>query len=502
MTRSRAFVLGVVGAAVAVMTGPQIHAQARPDILRVQASGCAGGQSDRVGTGFAWHSGKEVVTALHVVAGCQRLTVYSERDQVAYRVDVMRVLRRADLALMQVQGNASFPPMMEIAAPPQPNLDLVAWGYGEGVPAMRDFRRLRVANGAATLEQNVPSQVASELKRAGSPALDLNVVPIDAPLAPGLSGAPLLDGSDRVRAIADGGVTHGVTHVSWAIPVRYLAELIASSDSTATFATPNAHLSAAEVTRAQVFSADFVAPDARTVNCGTARLRMARTRTLAEARIGNDSPLGLQQLETGIGGALPTLPFDVYEDAISGATVALPAGVELRTEGPTWCRATMLNGLIDIIVSVTTIAPGSNPDVISNQFELFAATQPAAYWLPDTQWSYIAPFYRPDGLIVRRKAFFHWVPNQFNRPTEYMFETLAARNGTFIGVAAIRHADLAASLCMVSALPPGQCPPPNYLQAWGHVALSIQLSTFAISAAANPTRSAWQQLLDAARQLR
>jgi hypothetical protein len=487
--------------AAALMTRENSRAEVRGDVLRVQASGCAGDQGSRVGTGFAWRSGKEVVTALHVVAGCQRLTVYSERDQVTYRADLAHVLRRADLALVQVQGNATFPPIVETTADPPANLDLVAWGYGEGIPSMRDFARLRVANGAATLQQNVPPEVARELQRAGSPALDLNVVPIDAALAPGLSGAPLLDQSNRVRAIADGGVAHGITHVSWAIPVRYLAELAASQESTVTFAAPNANLSAAEVARAEVFSADFVDPDARTINCGTARLRRRRTRTLAEARVGNDAPIVVLQLETVFGGAAPTLLFDVYEDAASGATIALPSGAELVPLPASSCRASLLNGLIDMVVSVTAIPPLSNPEVISSQFELFAATQPIANWIPDPAWSYTFPFYRPDGLTVRRKAFTHAVPNQFNTPTEYMFETLAARNGTFLANAAIRHADVQARLCQFGALPPAQCPPPNYIQTWGHAALSVQLSTFAISAF-NPNKSAWQQLVDVARQLR
>jgi hypothetical protein len=481
------------------------RADVRGDVLRVLANGCAGDQGSRVGTGFAWHSAKEVVTALHVVAGCQRLSVFSERDQITYRVDLAHVLRRADLAIVQVQGTASFPPLIELADAPAANTDLVAWGYGEGIPAMRDFARLRVANGAPTLQQNLPVEVARELQRAGSPALDISVVPIDAPIAPGLSGAPLLDGSNRVRAIADGGVTHGITHVSWAIPVRYLTELSASRESLATFSAPNANLSAAEVARAEVFSADFVDPAAQTINCGTARLRKTRTRTLAEARMGNDSPMGLQQLESvfaAVGGAAPTLRFDVYEDAVSGATIALPPGAELvPLPTSSSCRSSLLGGLIDMVVSVTAIGPLSNPDLISSQFELFAATQPTIYWLPDAAWSYIFPFYRPDGLTVRRKAFSHLVPNQFNVATEYMFETLAARNGTFLANAAIRHADLALQLCQYGRLPAAQCPPPNYLQTWSQAALSVQLSTFAISAV-NPNNSAWQQLLDAARRLR
>jgi hypothetical protein len=212
---------------------------------------------------------------------------------------------------------------------------------------------------------------------------------------------------------------------------------------------------------------------------------------MAEAEIGNDSPLGLMQLKAIFGGAPPTLAFDVYEDGASGATVALPSGAQLHTQGASSCRATLLNGQIDMLISVTAVPPNSNPDLISAQFELFAATPPTFNWAPDAAWSYIMPFYRPDGLVVRRKAYAHLVPNQFNLPTEYMFETLAARNGTFIGVAAIRHSDLALRLCMAGALPPAQCPPLNYIQTWAQVALSVHLATFAISAV-NPNLGAWQ----------
>ncbi|MEO8620023.1 MAG: serine protease [bacterium] len=465
---------------------------ARADILRVQASGCAGDRGSRVGTGFAWHSSKEVVTALHVVAGCQRLTVYSERDGQTYKVNVSRVLRRADLALIAVDGNVTFPPIVESAGQPTANTDLTAWGYGEGIPSMRDFRPLRVANGAPTLQQNIPSEVATELARAGSPALNITVVPIDAPLAPGLSGAPLLDATGRVRAIADGGVSHGITHVSWAIPVQYLTELLQSTESATAFSTPNANLSAAEVTRADVFAADFVAENVKTVNCGTARLRMTRTLSLSEAEIGNDSPLGMQQLKSIIPFNPSTLKFDVYEDASSGATVAVPSGVPLTTFSPASCMASMLNGLINIVVSVTTVPPGSNPDLLSSQFEAHAAPPPIFNWVPDVAWSYIMPFYRPDGLVVRRKAFMHMVPNALNTSTEYLFETLAARNGAFVGVAAVRRSDLQVQLCQRGMVPPQQCPPASYFPVWAHAALSVQLATFAISAS-NPNLAAWQQ---------
>src|SRR4051812_15504992 len=93
--------LAILLPTVAARSGPRPAAEARADILRIQAGSCAGESQNRVGTGFAWRSAKEVVTALHVVAGCQQVMVYSERNQQSYRASVARVLRRADLALVQ-----------------------------------------------------------------------------------------------------------------------------------------------------------------------------------------------------------------------------------------------------------------------------------------------------------------------------------------------------------------------------------------------------------------
>ena len=474
--------------------GGRVTTVARADILRIEASQCAGDQPRRVGTGFAWRSSREVVTALHVIAGCQNVLVHSENDQQKYGVSVSRVLKRADLALVTVtDAGARFPPLVESQVQAAPNLVLTAWGYGEGSLGMRDFSPLRVAHGPPSLRENLPPAVARDIQRAGAPALDLTVIPIDAPLAPGLSGAPLLDADGKVRAIADGGVAHGITHVSWAVPARYLAELAQSTETTSGITASSVNLSAAEATRAEVFSADFVDPTVGTVNCGTARLRRARRRTLAEAEVGNDSPLGLQQLKGAFANVPATFEFDVYEDATSGATIVVPAGAPLQQQGSA-CRVSLAANEVDMVVSVTRVPLNSNQEILAIQFEMFAATQPIQLWMPDVWWSYSMPFYRPDGLVVRRKAFAHMVPNAYGVPTEYMFETLAVRNGTFIGVAAIRHSDLPMQLCTNRLLFGAQCPSENYLSTWARAALSVQLATFAISAL-NPNLSTWQQLV-------
>jgi hypothetical protein len=390
---------------------------------------------------------------------------------------------------MVVGDNGSFPPITELSTAPQASEPLTAWGYGEGIPSMRSFA-MRVADGGPTLKQNVPGSVANTLTRTGSPSLDLRVIPIDASMAAGLSGAPLLDAAGRVRAIADGGVAHGITHVSWAIPVQYLSDLVSSNEPTNALIATNANLSALEETRAEVFSADFVRPDAETISCGSARLRRVRARAFAEVSAGTDSPMGLTQLVNVFGGAVPPFNLDVYEDVESGATVAVPAGARLSSQDGV-CRTSLLGGQIEMRIQVTRFPPAENV-LVASKFEFFAATPPAQAWAPDPAWTYYAPFFRPDGLVVVRKAFGRVYPlNALGAYHEYMFETLAVRNGTFVGVAAIRHNDYALAMCM-RGLPGATCPPPQYLPTWAQVALSVHLATFAI-AASNPNLAAWQQ---------
>ena len=461
----------------------------RAGVVRVQAFECAGTETSRVGTGFAWGGSRQVVTALHVVAGCKRWTVYAEQSQLSFPASIEKVLMRADLALLRMGDNGNIPPIESLATMPTTANLLTAWGYGEGIPTMRSFR-MPVADGAKTLGQNVPGDVAATLSRTHSPALDIEVVPIDAPIAPGLSGAPLLDANDRVRAIADGGVAHGLTHVGWAIPARYLDELMKSTEATAVFLTANANLSSIERTRAEVFGAEVTEARGPTVQCGSVSLHRSHTRPFAEASVGTDSPIGLSQLLNTFGGPPPAFNLDVYESDETGATVAIPAGVSLRAQGGS-CRARMLDGQIELVVQVTQFGAGQDGNLVSAQFETALAGPQPQSWVLDQAWTYFTPFYRPDGLAVRRKAYFgFYPPNPNNLPTRYVFETLAVRNGTFMGAAAFRNNDLPYGMC--GRFMGAACPPPDYVRAWRQASLAVHLSTFSINAR-NPGQKGWQQ---------
>lgn len=468
---------------------PEVLAKA--EVVRIEARKCAGTQNTRVGTGFVWRSPQEVVTALHVVAGCAAVVAYSERDKITYPLELTRALRRADLALLVLGDKASLPFLPVLTTQLTPDDDLTAWGYGESTPKMRSYT-MRVADGGKTLRDNVPGDVADALNAAGTPSLDINVVPIEDVTPPGLSGAPMLDAAGRVRAIADGGVKHGITKVGWAIPAEYLTQLANSPEQTSGYVAENAHLSAAEESRAEAYAADFVAKGAARIKCGTATLTMVRTMSFSEASSATDSPLGLNQLLAVFGGPPPDFKIDVWEDSESGAAVAMPQGSRLANQG-NFCRAEALGGQIEMQVQVTQVPPNSDPNTVSMQFESRAAKPPIQAWTADPNFTYFAPFFRPDGLVVRRKAFGHWYPpNQFALPSGYLFETLAVRNGTFLGVAASRHNDVALALC-VRGVQAVECPPNDYMVAWAQSALSVHLSTFGISAARRQGLVAWQQ---------
>jgi hypothetical protein len=449
-------------------------------VLRIDAAGCAG-TTNRMGTGFLWGNARQAVTALHVIAGCGTLTVHSQHDQHDFKASLVHIYRHADLAMLTLDTAVNATPFLLAPAAPKFADVLTTWGYGEAAISMRAFALHVGAVVSPQLGANVPDDVVTELKRAGSPEVDVDILPINDPIAPGLSGAPIFDAAGRLDGIADGGVHHGATHASWAIPAKYLASLEQSNDQVGSYVNATAHLSAAEVTRSRVYSADYVDQSAPTVRCGTATLRRTRRTSFIDAAQTTDNPLGLVQLEQVFQQPAPQFDLDVYADAASGATVVVPAGTQLAQTGAL-CAAQSPNGDLAIIIQVTTVPGGSNAQMVSSQFETAAGSPMPVFWRQDMAWSNFTPQLRGDGLMVTRKAFSYFSPpNAGNFPSRYLFETLAVRGQTFLGVAGLRNNDLAMFACG-RGMQFVNCPSPDYIARWTRLALSVHLATFPITA--------------------
>ena len=72
-----AVVAAAIGGAALADDGPSaaVLRETAPAVLRVTASQCGGAAPDRAASGFAYGSANQVVTALHVVQGCQTISV-------------------------------------------------------------------------------------------------------------------------------------------------------------------------------------------------------------------------------------------------------------------------------------------------------------------------------------------------------------------------------------------------------------------------------------------
>ena len=90
---------------------------------------------------------------------------------------------------------------------------------------------------------------------------------------------------------------------------------------------------------------------------------------------------------------------------------------------------------------------------------------------------------RFDGLMVNRKA---WAGQSFSAMNKYAFETLALRNLTFLGVAAVRGDVMPqnlyqAQLCHQIQFQDPSCQPLHQsISAWAQVVIGLQLSGFSL----------------------
>src|SRR5437762_12303461 len=77
-------------------------AQISRSVVRVSGTNCA--SQSRVVTGFIWAEKDKVVTALHVVNGCDNVSVYSEFAAKTRVGHVFKVLAQKDLVLLKIDN--------------------------------------------------------------------------------------------------------------------------------------------------------------------------------------------------------------------------------------------------------------------------------------------------------------------------------------------------------------------------------------------------------------
>ncbi len=453
--------------AMAQDAGPSSAALAKvaPSVLRVVASGCTGDEAARAGSGFSWPEAGQVVTDLHVVAGCSQVSVgYQQIDDRPARV--ARVLVAADLALLTVDHPPAVPVLPVAAELPPVGAEIDVFGFALGQPT-RDTHPLHLTfanQETPLLSDALPDDLRADIRRIGFPALDTQVLRLDGNLLPGHSGAPLLDAQGRVVGIGSGGLERGAVGVGWAVRAQYLAQLPTSEDK-----VPSG---------AAVAHSAFATPEPSSgkgddiVHCGGLPLVRRRIAPLGDIAASANNPAMLQRLAEDAHVPLDRLAtdkFGIWTEPASAAGIILPIKLPVQTD-PTMCVIPSFVSTIRYLVRVVPLAgtrgdPAWREKVLAEERHSFNLIQQAvgAAVHADQPDTWTDPHAAGGAFSVRRMFRATDAEGHLTR----IYRSDAAGNGAYILSVVIE----------TDAQPPEQTPIRNR-NAWARGVFAINLSGF------------------------
>jgi hypothetical protein len=423
---------------------PSLREELARSVVQVQGSGCPTpqGTERRVATGFAYGPAGHVVTANHVVTGCQRITVYWEKHNGhTQQASVVRVLPKADLALLQV-GQSLGTALTAQPQRPKVDAEVETLGYYLSVPTMSN-KRLRVTYGSSRLADMVPKETRQALQQSGAIDVNLDILRLDGHLLPGHSGAPIFDLQGHVVGVGSGGLKSGAASVSWAVPASYLAALLTSQEQqgdSRTIANLFAY-SAGESggNTGGPTASPGGSPQSMQAMCGGVQFIYTGLRSFAELLVGHEDLGSVQKLMIDFELSeqeVSAFRYHTFQPVDGGAAVAIPDWMSIRDTGQV-CRALNQTGRISIDFASQTVQSLQEAQLVSQQFENSFAYRSGRQWVPNVDYSYLVPYQRDDGLVVTRRTF-EGLNSQF--VPSIAFETLLlhqpprTHTGTFTGV--------------------------------------------------------------------
>jgi len=172
----------------------------------------AGGSGTAAGTGIILTSTGEVLTNNHLVQGATSITVQIAGRTAAYTASVIGVDPTADVALIQVNGVSGLPTAtFADSATLQAGETVVAIGNAGGAGGTPSVTEGTVV----ALDQSITASDGTSSEQL------TGVIQSDATIAPGDSGAPLVNSAGQVVGMITAGQSNsrnGATQIGFAIP--------------------------------------------------------------------------------------------------------------------------------------------------------------------------------------------------------------------------------------------------------------------------------------------
>lgn len=346
--------------------GADLGAKILPSLVKV-VSTCGTSGENRIASGFVWGPKRQVVTDMHVVAGCEPTldVLYFVRDggalhQTVRQAVVAKVLRAADLALLTVTDPPDAPPLQMADQPVSPEQWVEAWGFPLGIQAPTNTRlQVTFANDLfPALSSTLDDTARAQLQALHFPSLDSRVLHLSGPLQPGDSGAPVVNGAGEVVGIGSGGLQQGAASISWAMRSEYLRQLPGSTDALP--GTGEASSLFAYATSAQPVAETGTLPAGPpTVTCGGLSLVFRGTRTLDALMATAANARAVKRLAAEYKVSLPDLasaPYAIWVEPKTGAAAVVPPGAKLEQAGD-FCRASTGHPDLALLIRLTALPP-------------------------------------------------------------------------------------------------------------------------------------------------
>lgn len=195
----------------------------------------------------------------------------------------------------------------------------------------------------------------------------------------------------------------------------------------------------------------------RTMTCGTLTFVYHGERAFRDAARGSDDSARLAYVmnaSTLPNATIENTRFDTWVHHASGATVVTPAGYA-RTVARDACELRSITGPFIQVIWGATASDATEVQVASTRFEQTVMMPLAPYQFGfqyDPALTTIGPQFRENGPVFNRKGFLQ--AKQFAAvgsavPMAHTFETLIAKNGSFVGVGTLND-DVPAAMALCS----------------------------------------------------
>jgi hypothetical protein len=305
-------------------------------------------------SGFIWQNDDWVVTSLHAMKRNGKIEV-QYLNKYWRDAEVYKVLAKSDLVLLKVDlsGDNQLPGQVKAISEFKPDgvgFDeaLYAQGYHGGADGHRTQKMSKGDADPETLEYVVvKKETKDKLFALGFPKIDLPIYYLNGSLLPGYSGCPIYNKSGDLVGIGDGGLEGGQVNVSWAIPAKFLNDLVNSQTAALPPTIDNAGVLFSAVVQVDVtwdgpkdvesYEADIQAQlDKMYSSYGEGDFQFFQTKNRSFLEMFNTSndPENLlmfaEEFENNnILMDYYNLGYDIYEDVNHGMVIAVPEFCEL-----------------------------------------------------------------------------------------------------------------------------------------------------------------------------